>query len=71
VVRKLSAILRVADGLDYGRQSKVQKIECRRSNGKILSIRLQGKGDFGDEIRSAADKVSLMNEVYAWETVFE
>jgi len=71
VVRKLSAILRVADGLDYGRQSKVQKIECRRSNGKTLSIRLEGKGDLGDEIRSAADKVSLMNEVYALETVFE
>jgi exopolyphosphatase/guanosine-5'-triphosphate,3'-diphosphate pyrophosphatase len=71
VVRKLSAILRVADGLDYGRQAKVQKIECRRNNGKILSIRLEGKGDLGDEIRSAADKVSLMNEVYAMETVFE
>src|SRR5204863_9288870 len=71
VVRKLSAILRVADGLDYGRQSKVRKIECRQSNGKILSIRLEGKGDLGDEIRSSADKVSLMHEVYAVETIFE
>jgi exopolyphosphatase/guanosine-5'-triphosphate,3'-diphosphate pyrophosphatase len=71
VVRKLSAILRVADGLDYGRQAKVQSVECRRNNGKILSIRLEGKGDLDDEIRSAADKVSLMNEVYSLETVFE
>jgi exopolyphosphatase/guanosine-5'-triphosphate,3'-diphosphate pyrophosphatase len=71
VVRKLSAILRVADGLDYGRQAKVQRVECRRNNGKVLSIRLEGKGDLADEIRSAADKVSLMNEVYSLETVFE
>ncbi len=71
VVRKLSAILRVADSLDYGRQSKVQKVECRRSNSKTMSIRLEGKGDLSDEIRSAADKVSLMNEVYEWETEFE
>jgi len=71
VVRKLSAILRVADALDYGRQSKVQKIECRRTKAKILSIKLEGKGDFADEIRSASDKVGLMNEVYALKTVFE
>ena len=70
VVRKLSALLRVADGLDYGRQSKVEKIECR-PNGKTLSIRLDGRGDLRDEIRSAADKVELMNEVYSLETRFE
>lgn len=70
VVRKLSAILRVADGLDYGRQSKVEKIICR-PNGRMLSIKLDGKGDFRDEIRSAEDKVELMNEVYSLETRFE
>ena len=36
VVRKLSAILRVADGLDFGRQAKVEKIECQRANAKTL-----------------------------------
>jgi len=70
VVRKLSAILRVADGLDYGRQAKVEKLECK-PNGRTLSIRLEGKGDFRDEIRSAADKAELMNEVYSLETRFE
>jgi exopolyphosphatase / guanosine-5'-triphosphate,3'-diphosphate pyrophosphatase len=70
VVRKLSAILRVADGLDFGRQAKVDKVECRQ-NSKRLSIRLEGKGDLRDEIRSAEDKVELMNEVYSLETVFE
>ena len=71
VVRKLSAILRVADGLDFGRQAKVERIEVRRPNGKGLSIKLEGKGDLSDEKQSAADKSELMNEVYALETVFE
>ncbi len=71
VVRKLSAILRVADGLDFGRQAKVEKIECQRANAKTLAIRLDGKGDLRDEIRSAADKAELMNEVYSLETKFE
>ena len=71
VVRKLSAILRVADGLDFGRQAKVERVEVRRTNGKALSIRLEGKGDLRDEMRSAADKAELMNEVYALKTVFE
>jgi exopolyphosphatase/guanosine-5'-triphosphate,3'-diphosphate pyrophosphatase len=71
VVRKLSAILRVADGLDFGRQAKVEQIEVRRSDGRELCLHLLGKGDLTDEIRSASDKAELMNEVYALETVFE
>ena len=71
VVRKLSAILRVADGLDFGRQAKVERIEIARPNGRALCLRLQGKGDLSDEKRSASDKAELMNEVYALETIFE
>jgi exopolyphosphatase/guanosine-5'-triphosphate,3'-diphosphate pyrophosphatase len=71
VVRKLSAILRVADGLDFGRQSRVQKLEVRPRSGRALTIRLEGAGDLTGEIRSASDKVGLMNEVYGLETVFE
>jgi exopolyphosphatase/guanosine-5'-triphosphate,3'-diphosphate pyrophosphatase len=71
VVRKLSAILRVADGLDFGRQAKVDKLECRRQNSKHLSIRLEGKGDLSDEMRAAEEKAELMNEVYSLETIFE
>jgi exopolyphosphatase/guanosine-5'-triphosphate,3'-diphosphate pyrophosphatase len=71
VVRKLSAILRVADGLDFGRQAKVDRIEVTRPNGRALCLRLQGKGDLSDEIRSASDKAELMNEVYSLETIFE
>jgi exopolyphosphatase/guanosine-5'-triphosphate,3'-diphosphate pyrophosphatase len=71
VVRKLSAILRVADGLDFGRQAKVERLEIRRRNTKALSIKLEGRGDLSDEKRSALDKAELLNEVYALETVFE
>jgi exopolyphosphatase / guanosine-5'-triphosphate,3'-diphosphate pyrophosphatase len=71
VVRKLSAILRVADGLDFGRQAKVEGLACRRPNGRTLSIRLDGKGDLSDEIRSALHKTELLNEVFSLETKFE
>lgn len=71
IVRKLSAILRVADGLDFGRQGKVERVDCRRLHAKSLFIRLEGKGDLREEIRSAVDKAELMNEVYALETTFQ
>jgi len=71
VVRKLSAILRLADALDYGRQCKVQNIQCQRTRPKLLSVRIEGSGDMTDELRSAIDKTSLMNEVYGVETIFE
>jgi exopolyphosphatase/guanosine-5'-triphosphate,3'-diphosphate pyrophosphatase len=72
VVRKLAAILRIADGLDYGHQSKVQNVECKLSHpGKVLSIRLEGSGNFEDEVQCAEEKSTLMNEVYGVETVFE
>jgi exopolyphosphatase/guanosine-5'-triphosphate,3'-diphosphate pyrophosphatase len=73
VVRKLAAMLRIADALDYGHQSKVNSVECKISNSKRkqLSIRLEGAGAFEDEIRCATEKSTLMNEVYGVETVFK
>jgi exopolyphosphatase/guanosine-5'-triphosphate,3'-diphosphate pyrophosphatase len=71
VVRKLSAILRVADGLDFGRQSKVREIQCKKRPDKVLAIQLGGTSDMTDEIGSAVDKAGLMSEVYGMEIVFE
>ncbi len=71
VVRKLSAILRVADALDYGHQSKVREVECKRKGDKTLAIRVCGDGDMTDEIQAAGDKADLMKEVFAMEVVFE
>jgi exopolyphosphatase/guanosine-5'-triphosphate,3'-diphosphate pyrophosphatase len=71
VVRKLSALLRIADALDYGRQSKVRDIHCSFPESKILAIRLEGPGDLQGEIRSARAKAELMHEVYGLQTIFE
>jgi len=70
VVRKLSAILRVADGLDFGRQSKVREIEVKSKPEKVLEIKLSGADDLTDEIHNAMDKAGLMSEVYGMEVVF-
>src|SRR5712671_1458312 len=67
VVRKLSAILRVADALDYGRQSKIREIQCKKKPSGILAIRLGGNGDMTDEIRAATEKAGLLGEVYGLE----
>ena len=50
---------------------KWRRLSVSAPNAKSLAIRLDGKGDLRDEIRSAADKVELMNEVYSLETKFE
>jgi exopolyphosphatase/guanosine-5'-triphosphate,3'-diphosphate pyrophosphatase len=70
VVRKLSAILRVADGLDFGHQSKVQEVNCTVDT-KVLSIRVQGRSDVAHEIGCAREKAELMNEVYGIKVVIE
>jgi exopolyphosphatase/guanosine-5'-triphosphate,3'-diphosphate pyrophosphatase len=69
-VRKLSAILRVADGLDYGRQCRVREIQVKTRAENVLEIRLSGTGDMADEIHSASGKGGLMSEVYGMEVVF-
>jgi exopolyphosphatase/guanosine-5'-triphosphate,3'-diphosphate pyrophosphatase len=63
VVRKLSGILRLADALDFGHQSKVQEISCRMRS-RNLTIKLSGSGDLRDEINRAMEKVELMNELF-------
>ena len=70
IIRKLSAILRVADGLDFGHQSRVREIQIKTKPEKVLEIRLSGTGDMTDEIHSASDKGGLMSEVYGMEVVF-
>jgi exopolyphosphatase/guanosine-5'-triphosphate,3'-diphosphate pyrophosphatase len=72
VVRKLAAILRVADALDYGHQSKIRDVKCKVSNPKkTLTIKLEGSGDLEDEIQYAREKSGLLSEVYGFETVIE
>ena len=73
IVRKLASILRIADALDYGHQSRVVDMECKLSNSRVrtLSIKLVGTGDFEEEVDRATNKAELMNEVYGIRTVFK
>ena len=71
VVRKLAAILRVADALDYGHQARVERVKCSVSKSRGLTIRLIGEGDLTDELDSARNKAGLMKKVYGLETSFK
>ncbi len=64
VVLKLSAILRLADALDFDHQSKIKDISCKLRSSKKLAIHLTGKGDLTRDIEYALEKSELMNEVY-------
>src|SRR4030095_14012958 len=69
VVRKLSAILRIADALDMDHQSKIKDISCKLASSRKLAIRVIGKGDLTREIHYATEKGELMNEFFEIETV--
>jgi exopolyphosphatase/guanosine-5'-triphosphate,3'-diphosphate pyrophosphatase len=70
VVRKLSAILRVADALDFAHQQKVQNLTCR-VRSRTLSIRASGSGGLQDEVNHAIEKSGLLNEVFGITTIIE
>jgi exopolyphosphatase/guanosine-5'-triphosphate,3'-diphosphate pyrophosphatase len=71
IVRKLSAILRVADALDYHHQSKIRDLTCKLQSKKKLAIHLTGRGDLTREIDYALEKADLMNKVYGIETIID
>ncbi len=71
IVRKLSAILRVADALDHGHQGKVQEVKCVKTHPGSLSIKVKGRSNVVDEIEYAREKAELLNEVYGLETTIE
>ncbi len=71
VVRKLSAILRVADALDYDHQAKINDISCELRSRKRLKLHLSGKGDLSKAIDYALEKAELMSEIYDLNVVIE
>ncbi|HEY1268377.1 MAG TPA: Ppx/GppA phosphatase family protein [Candidatus Binatia bacterium] len=64
VVRKLSAILRIADGLDRRHESRVKEIVCAVQKKKSVEIKISGPADLTVEIDGALDKARLLNEVF-------
>lgn len=71
VVRQLSAILRLADGLDRGHESRVKEIACASPGPKTVSVRISGAGGLTAEIEGAKEKAELMNEVFNVETIIQ
>lgn len=71
VVRKLSAILRVADGLDRRHEARVKDVICSKEKGKALAIRAVGQSDLAAEVKAAKTKANLLDEVFNVETVIQ
>ncbi len=68
-VRRLAALLRVADGLDRGHVSCVRKLRARLGEGRV-EILLVPRGNPDLEIWGAARKAALFGDVFEREIVF-
>lgn len=71
IVRKLSGLLRVADGLDRRHESRVKEIVCTLPRAKGVFIRISAHTDLKAEIEAAREKAKLMNEVFSIETIVQ
>ena len=62
-VKKLSAILRIADALDRGHRSKVQKLEVTTSAREVL-ISAHGREDLSLEVWTAERKAEYFEQMF-------
>lgn len=64
VVRKLSAILRIADALDRGRRRAVRDVGVESQEGKVrFHVRLRGDGDV--EVEAVTKRIKYFGKVFA------
>jgi len=71
VVRKLSALLRIADGLDRRHESRAKEVVCSLSRSKTVSIKVAGPTELKAEIEGAREKRKLMKEVFNVDLVIQ
>lgn len=64
VVRKLSALLRIADGLDRTHDAKVKELKCALRQSKTVSLRIYGAADLKPELEATKRKATLLAEVF-------
>jgi exopolyphosphatase/guanosine-5'-triphosphate,3'-diphosphate pyrophosphatase len=62
-VRKLAAILRIADGLDRGRGARVTRVEAT-DNGSVTRLRVFGTADLHAELYGVNKKKDLFEETF-------
>ena len=70
VVRKLAAILRIADALDRGRRRAVRDVGVETSDGKVR-FRLRPRGDADVELEAALKRAKYFGKVYEAEVDVE
>lgn len=71
IVRKLSGLLRIADGLDRRHESRVKEIRCSLARSKKVVIKVSGTGDLAVEIEGAKERKKLLSEVFNVETTVQ
>ncbi len=64
VVRKLSALLRVADALDFRGTQRVESVSCSVAKNRTLTIAATSAASLRDEIDWALQKGRLIEEVF-------
>jgi exopolyphosphatase/guanosine-5'-triphosphate,3'-diphosphate pyrophosphatase len=70
VVRKLSAILRIADALDRGRQRAVRDVGVELGEGTVrFHVRLRGEGEM--EVAAAARRAKYFSKVFETDVEIE
>ncbi len=70
LVRRLSALLRLADGLDRSHSQRIEVINCDRFDKKTI-LHLVAKQDLGIEIWGAQQKAGLFEEIFQTEVVYK
>jgi exopolyphosphatase/guanosine-5'-triphosphate,3'-diphosphate pyrophosphatase len=72
VIRKLAAILRVADGLDRSHTSSIRNITAKIDDEKVtFTISGEGENDLALEIWGAETKKQLFEEVFSVKAEFK
>ena len=69
LVRKLSALLRVADGLDRTHLATVKTLHCRLEGDGVV-VEVYGIGEMGIDLWGAERKRGLFEEVYGLKVMF-
>ena len=63
-MRKLSALLRVADALDFRGEQRVESVSCVLDKNKTMTILAASRTNLSDEIEWALKKGKLIQEVF-------
>jgi exopolyphosphatase/guanosine-5'-triphosphate,3'-diphosphate pyrophosphatase len=71
IVRKLSAILRVADALDFTHDQTVEAATCAHKKSRHLVIAASSQISLKNHLQRASEKARLMQEVFNIDVTFE